>query len=128
MCVFRYSTHFLQSAVPKWTPSCDSPTSAPFASAGITAGKWHHLAYVQDVEKNELRMYLNGKLAGSKSGIPAPSGDPGRYIYAMCNPAKDYYGCFANAWADEVRLTRRALSPAEFMKPDRIRPTFIFFR
>ncbi len=103
-------------------------SSAPFASAGITAGRWHHLAYVQDVEKNELRMYLNGKLAGSKSGIPAPAGDPGRYIYAMCNPAKDYYGCFANAWADEVRLTRRALSPAEFMKPDRIRPTFIFFR
>ena len=103
-------------------------SSTQFASAGITAGKWHHLAYVQDVEKNELRLYLNGKLAGSKSGIPTPAGDPGRYIYVMCNPAQDYYGCFSNAWADEVRLTRRALAPAEFMKTDRIRPTIVSFR
>ena len=103
-------------------------SGAAFASAGITAGKWHHIAYVQDTEKNELRLYLNGKLVGSKSGIPTPAGDPGRYVYAMCNPAKDYYGCFSNAWADEVRLTRRALTPAEFMKTDRIRPTVVTFR
>lgn len=103
-------------------------SGAVFGSAGITAGKWHHIAYVQDVEKNELRLYLNRKLVGSKSGIPTPAGEPGRYVYVMGNPAQDFYGTFSNAWADEVRLTRRALAPAEFMRTHKFSPTIVVVR
>ena len=83
---------------------------------------------MQDKENDELRLYLDRKLVGTKSGIPERTGDPGEFIYLMCSPVQDFTGCFSCAWADEVRITRRVLDPAEFLRPYPGGSTRIIFR
>ena len=104
------------------------PTGASFANQAIELGRWYHIAYVQDKEKDELRFYLDRKLVGTKSGIPARTADPGEFIYLMCSPIQEFAGCFASAWADEARFTRRALDPDAFLRPYPKGGLYIIFR
>ncbi len=75
-------------------------------------GRWYHLAGVRDTVNGELRLYVDGQLAGSVSACSpwtTPSGNTviGRGKYNG-NPV-DYL----DGAVDEVRLFDRALSAAE---------------
>ncbi|MBU2668491.1 glycoside hydrolase family 2 [Actinoplanes bogorensis] len=75
-------------------------------------GKWYHLVGVRDTVKGELRLYVDGELAGTASAcLPqaAPTGNTviGRGKYGG-NPV-DYL----DGTVDQVHLYDRALSPAE---------------
>ncbi|MEU8818568.1 LamG-like jellyroll fold domain-containing protein [Actinoplanes sp. NPDC048796] len=77
-----------------------------------TVGQWYHLVGVRDTVKGELRLYVDGTLAGSVSAcLPqaAPTGNTviGRGKYGG-NPV-DYL----DGTVDQVHLYDRALSPAE---------------
>jgi len=99
-----------------------------FAKAAISTKKWYHLAYVKDVEADQLRFYVNRKLIGTKEGIPTATAETNSGIYLMGSPKKEYYGTFLSARADEVRLTAMALSPAEFLTSDAPRGLSIIVR
>jgi len=82
------------------------------APARPAVGRWYHLVGVRDTVKGELRLYLDGELAGSVSAcLPqaAPTGNTviGRGKYGG-NPV-DYL----DGTVDQVHLYDRALSPTE---------------
>ncbi|MGL5864243.1 MAG: LamG-like jellyroll fold domain-containing protein [Dermatophilaceae bacterium] len=78
-------------------------------------GRWYHLAGVRDSVKGELRLYVDGALAGTSKAclsVASPSGNTvigrGRF---QGKPA-DY----VDGTVDQVRLYDRALSAAEVTK------------
>jgi hypothetical protein len=78
-------------------------------------GKWYHLVGVRDTVKGELRLYVDGALAGTASAcLPqaAPTGHTviGRGKYGG-NPV-DYL----DGVADQVHLYDRALSAGEIQQ------------
>ena len=82
-------------------------------------GKWHHIAYVVDTTvgtSDSCLMYIDGVLQPGKSGnpvIPALFND-----FFVIGGGADY-SSGDNVWhgyIDDVRITRGALTPAEFMK------------
>ena len=82
------------------------------APAKPEVGKWYHVVGVRDTVKGELRLYVDGRLAGSVSAcLPqaAPTGNTviGRGKYGG-NPV-DYL----DGTVDQVHLYDRALSAAE---------------
>lgn len=88
---------------------------------GIADGEWHHIAFVYDKENKKASVYLDYQLYGCKEGVtlldePAPNADDRRieigdgYGDAWMNTAYQMNGCF-----DEIRITRRALDPQEFL-------------
>jgi len=73
-------------------------------------GAWYHVATVYDGE--ELRNYVNGVQEGASPLKLAPSG-PGRAsIGVRLNKVYFFKGA-----VERARFTRRALTPAEFLKP-----------
>ena len=75
-------------------------------------GRWYHLVGVRDSVKGELRLYVDGELAGTTSAClvnPAPTGNTviGRGKYGG-NPV-DYL----DGVTDQVHLYDRALSATE---------------
>lgn len=113
---FRIEYRYLEGKI-----AVVGPDGEDFASAQFGVGRWCHLAYVQDVGSDELRFYVNRRLAGVKKGIPAATGEKGDAVYVMGSPLENHLGTFCAARADEVRLVARALSPEEFLMPRRKR-------
>jgi len=81
------------------------------APAPPQAGVWYHLVGVRDVENNQMRLYVNGTLAGTTTYCP---GDPasghtviGRAQYN--NSLVDFWG----GKIDQVHVYDRALSADE---------------
>lgn len=93
-------------------PSADQLSPAPTYSTVKWSGTptlntWVHLAGVYDADKAELRLYVNGQLAGTKTGVPAG--------WAATGPLRigraDTGGAVAGA-VDRVRVWQGVLSEA----------------
>jgi len=86
-------------------------------------GEWHTVAYVNDAENNERRCYIDGRLVATKAGKVVGTAnvtDSSKNIWVNC-------GCWAyndhtagDFLMDNVRITKGALSPAEFLSPRRL--------
>lgn len=88
---------------------------------GIADGEWHHVAVVYDKANKKVTLYLDYQSYGSKENVelidePAPTKDERRiqigdgYYDIYLNTAYQMNGCL-----DEIRITRRALDPQEFL-------------
>jgi Concanavalin A-like lectin/glucanases superfamily/PA14 domain/Glycosyl hydrolases family 2, sugar binding domain/Glycosyl hydrolases family 2/Glycosyl hydrolases family 2, TIM barrel domain len=75
------------------------------------AGTWYHLVGVRDVQHNQLRLYVNGQLAGSVPYCPGNSA-PGHTVIGRAqynNGLVDFW----NGAIDQVHVYDRALSADE---------------
>lgn len=88
---------------------------------GLADGDWHHIAFVYDKANKRASLYLDYQLYGRKENVtllsdPAPNADERRieigdgYTDLYMNTAFQMNGCL-----DEIRITRRALDPQEFL-------------
>lgn len=92
-------------------------TMTTFATrGGIATGRWHHLAYVQDVENDALRFYVDYRLVGEKKGVPPVAGRVQDFISVFGDSLHDSYGTFKDSYFDEVRFSRTALDPDSFLR------------
>ena len=74
-------------------------------------GKWHHVAVIHDPEKGEFRAYFDYARLGSRSGT-IDAATVGDKIYI----GTDNWGQSCRTWKfDNVRVTRKALQPTEFV-------------
>jgi hypothetical protein len=85
--------------------------------------RWHHLAYVYDADAGTCTAYLDYSPVGTISGVTdlaGPGTAVGGHIYygGKSEWSWGLINCFAEAWFDELRITRKALCPAEFLKID----------
>jgi hypothetical protein len=75
-------------------------------------GRWYHLAGVRDTVKGELRLYVDGELAGTQSACMPQAGPTGNTVIGRGrfggNPV-DYL----DGTVHDVHLFDRALTPAE---------------
>jgi hypothetical protein len=75
-------------------------------------GKWHHVAVVVDGTAQAMRFYFDYALDKTKSGT-LPSLGSG---YSLFFGAKENGGGqWFDGWIDDIRVTRRALEPSEFL-------------
>lgn len=80
-------------------------------------GAWHRLAVVSDRENQETRVYLDGLLVKRATGVLGGTGTSSEQnIYVNCGCWGSYtdYSCKVGNLND-VRLTRAALKPSEFL-------------
>ena len=82
-------------------------------SAGANDGKWHHVACVVDGTAQKISFYFDYQLARTATGtLP----DIGASSSSMFFGAKENGGGqFFDGWMDDIRVTRRALTPDEFL-------------
>ena len=85
-------------------------------AAVLSDGNWHHIAATRQAATGELRLYIDGALAGQGSGPTGnvsyadgrstsyPSSDPFLVIGAEKHDAGQSYPSFAG-WIDELRLS-----------------------
>ena len=80
----------------------------------VDDGKWHHVAVVVDgaAETNNVCFYLDYVIQRAATGSLADVGtDRSLFFGAKENGG----GQFFDGWLDDIRATRRALAPAEFL-------------
>ena len=82
-------------------------------SAGSDDGKWHHVACVVDGTAQKISFYFDYQLARTGTGtLP----NVGAISSSMFFGAKENGGGqFFDGWMDDIRVTRRALTPDEFL-------------
>ena len=82
-------------------------------SAGADDGKWHHVACVVDGTAQTISFYFDYQLARTATGtLP----NVGAISSSMFFGAKENGGGqFFDGWMDDIRVTRRALTPDEFL-------------
>ena len=95
------------------TTSSDGTTSELSASGRVDDGNWHHAAYVYDADLGRVSLYLDGELKASGEKIPK-SNLAGQDVAWFGRKASSPYQYFPG-WLDEIRITRRALRPYEFL-------------
>ena len=114
-----------------------SACGATFATSPrrVTLDGWHHLAYVYDADTRTCTAYLDYMAIGSVSGIDVllkAGASTSNYVYYGGKSEWSYglVNCFGEAWFDELRITRRALSAEEFLRADvaRQRGFIVLFR
>ena len=95
------------NATHDWTTLGKSPDDAPFDD-----GEWHHLALVSDATNKLVRIYYDYQLLATESNayLPAPI-DFG--LYVGCKERGE--GQFFDGWVDDIRMTKRVLTPEEFL-------------
>ena len=94
-----------------WTNLVSAPT--------INDGVWHHLAVVQDRARGTFAYYLDYRLVGTADYVVTPTDEASYNFFRISNYGRngDYnFNRVPKGVAyDEVRLTKRALTPAEFL-------------
>ena len=81
------------------------------ASDNADDGKWHHVAVVVDGTKGSFSFYYDYVLAKTRSGTLGELGSKSLFF-----GAKDTgNGQWFDGWMDDIRVTRRALTPDEFL-------------
>lgn len=95
-----------------WTNLVSAPT--------INDGVWHHLAVVQDRARGTFAYYLDYRLVGTADYVVSPPTDTASYdFFRISNFERSgqyNFNCVPKGVAyDEVRLTKRALTPSEFL-------------
>ena len=124
----NWMVFYTNGNTPRLVASCGYLESGEYKSENIPAstkdgadlsdGKWHHVAYVYDKTESEVRFYVDYRLWGSKSGVTLLSGKPSGSNYKNIEIGTGYGGGSnhqMNGWLDEIRITRRALNPQEFL-------------
>jgi hypothetical protein len=81
----------------------------------VDDGAWHHLAFVYDIGAAKTKLYVDYVLQGSASVTLGTTG--------TINPSAGVQNIEGNrqyfpGWMDELRITRRALGPEEFILAD----------
>ncbi|HRT28843.1 MAG TPA: LamG domain-containing protein [Kiritimatiellia bacterium] len=81
----------------------------------VDDGTWHHLAFVYDIDAAKTRLYVDYALQGSHSVTLGTTGAvyPSAGVQNIAGHRQYFPG-----WIDELRITRRALGPEEFMLAD----------
>ena len=82
------------------------------SSADFDDGEWHHLALVSDATNKAVRVYFDYRLVATESNAYLPVA-PGFGLYIGCKESGA--GQFFDGWIDDVRVTKRALDPEEFL-------------
>ena len=82
------------------------------SSADFDDGEWHHLALVSDATNKAVRVYFDYRLVATESNAYLPVA-PGDDLYIGCKDGGA--GQFFDGWIDDVRVTKRALDPEEFL-------------
>lgn len=75
-------------------------------------GQWHHVAFVQDCVSQRLLVYYDYKRVGSANAV-LDSSKVKQYIW-VGNDAWSGKN-LKDAWIDNIRITRKALKPCEFL-------------
>ena len=90
-----------------WKSLGKSPDDAPFDD-----GQWHHLALVSDATNKLVRIYYDYQLLATESNayLPAP---PGFSVFVGAKERGE--GQYFDGWIDDVRVTKRTLTPEEFL-------------
>ena len=78
-------------------------------------GEWHHVAVVVDGAAQAMNFYFDYQLDKTQSGT-LPAVDTGYSIFfgASVNSSGDSSQWY-DGWMDDIRVTRRALAPEEFL-------------
>ena len=82
--------------------------------SNVDDGNWHHVACVVDGTANPqtIRFYIDYRLDKAFSGMLPDIGED-NYIFVGANERGE--GRWFDGWLDDIRVTRRALTPAEFL-------------
>ena len=75
---------------------------------------WHHVAFVVDgvAETNNVRFYFDYKLDHAATGT-LPDVSTGNSLFVAAKERGE--GQWFDGWIDDIRVTRRALAPEEFL-------------
>lgn len=104
-----------------WTKTVQTPT-AVMADLG-----WHHVAVVVSPSNRTEKLYVDYRLAGSITGEPYVISDNEKdeihfYSYAEQGWSNN---SFKNGLLDDIRITKRALDPQEFLTTRPIDATLV---
>ena len=92
--------------------------TSPYLSCNLCDGKWHHLAFVLDRKAKQAILYFDRQAVHVMDNVAYDS-----QVYAD-NPYLQIAGGYGtensrgfqlNGWMDDVRISRRALKPGEFL-------------
>ena len=101
-----------------WTSNGYSPFGKPYDD-----GNWHHVAFVSDASNNTIRTYYDYELVSTDSGVYVPVAKG----YSLFVGSKEKgEGQFFDGWIDDVRVTKRALRPEEFLTTHPVESTLFF--
>ena len=83
-------------------------------ASNLDDGKWHHVACVVDgtAQTNNICFYLDYRLDKAFTGT-LPNVGTGNSLFFGAK--ENGGGQFFDGWLDDIRVTRRALAPAEFL-------------
>ena len=97
-----------------FTPQAGSPIE--ISQDGFSYNEWHHVALVVSRTLKTVTVYLDGVMTGTRAynfDLALPPGDVAEtFKISGYNDASDQ---IQNISIDELRLTRRALTPLEFL-------------
>ena len=81
----------------------------------VDDGAWHHLAFVYDKDAAKTKLYVDYALQGSSNVTLGVTGtfNPSAGVQNIAGNRQYFPG-----WMDELRITRRALGPEEFILAD----------
>ena len=82
--------------------------------ANADDGNWHHVAFVADGPTKTVRYYFDYALDYSREGSTMPDISTGNSLFVGCGYSNGTRQFF-NGWLDDVRVTKRALAPEEFL-------------
>lgn len=89
--------------------------SGPQARGNFCDGKWHHVALVYVKAEGKYYLYVDYTQRGSKESSPSP--ETAEKAFRFGGESVSYWNPFHDIDIDEVRITRRALGPDEFIHP-----------
>ena len=90
------------------------------ASDAMDDSAWHHVAFVVDGDRRQVRTYVDGRLSHSRSnydfGFTYANNNYGLYVGCGFDSSSAWKPIrFFDGWMDSLRVTKRALAPEEFM-------------
>ncbi len=112
---------YRKDAALTWTSGGYTPGDKPYDD-----GNWHHVAFVSDASNKTVRAYYDYLLVAEAANVyvPVPWNEP-----LVIGSQENGTAQFFDGWIDDVRVTRRALSPDEFLttRPVGSGPATLFF-
>ncbi len=94
-----------------YVSNTDGVTHYDTASSNADDGKWHHVAVVVDGTAGTVKFYFDYVLAKSRTGSLVDV-STGKSLFFGARDGGTQ--CF-DGWMDDIRVTRRALTPDEFL-------------
>lgn len=93
------------------------PGGENLAKSIVTDGKWHHVLGCYDAEKNERRLYIDGKMEVFDKGKNQFKEDKGNVLLGIRSGSSDFY----KGMMDNIMIYQRVLSPGEIKELAQIR-------